>query len=246
MMHKRLLIFCILICLHLNLKAGITTKSDGVKKVVVLRADTSRVILRSFNVEALKIYKRSPGFNYSTQTPASNWWGRFWQWVWLKLEKLLGRKETKTNSNAFITYLLIAAAVGFTVYVVMKILGLDHIFKRTAKQAGLAYDESIDDIKGINFDEAINNAVNLHNYRLAIRFLYLQSLKQLDEAQLISWQIGKTNSTYINELTNMEHKRSFGLLTRQFEFVWYGNFPVNGQSFEEINTLFIDFKKMLS
>jgi hypothetical protein len=35
------------------------------------------------------------------------------------------------------------------------------------------------------------------------------------------------------------------LLTRQFEYVWYGDFFVDGQSFQNINTLFQDFKQML-
>jgi hypothetical protein len=35
------------------------------------------------------------------------------------------------------------------------------------------------------------------------------------------------------------------LLTRQFEYIWYGDFFIDGQAFQNINGLFQDFKQML-
>ena len=98
-MFKSLLIFCILICLHSNLKADSTVKLDKEKKVAVLRTDTSELTLRSFNAKALDNYRKSRGFNYGTLKKASNWWDAFWQWVWLMLEKFFGAKVSKTNYN---------------------------------------------------------------------------------------------------------------------------------------------------
>jgi hypothetical protein len=49
----------------------------------------------------------------------------------------------------------------------------------------------------------------------------------------------------LNELADMDQRQSFSVLTRQFEYVWYGDFPVDSRSFQNINTLFHDFKTLV-
>jgi hypothetical protein len=109
--------------------------------------------------------------------------------------------------------------------------------------ANLPYSESLENIHDINFDGEIEKAVTQHNYRLAVRLLYLRCLKQLSDAELIKWQIDKTNSAYINELSNQEQRKVFKTLTLQFEYVWYGEFAIDAPVFKNINTLFQDFNK---
>ncbi len=122
---------------------------------------------------------------------------------------------------------------------------LANIFRRGSKEAAIAYNESIENIHEISFDDELEKAINNKNYKLVIRLLYLRTLKQLSDAQLIHWQIEKTNSAYVNELTNDDQRQSFAVLTRQFEYIWYGNLPVNERSYQNIQTLFNDFKKLL-
>jgi hypothetical protein len=62
---------------------------------------------------------------------------------------------------------------------------------------------------------------------------------------LIQWQIDKTNSAYIYELKDVNQQKAFRLLTRQFEYVWYGNFAIDKDAFGSISNLFQDFKKQL-
>ena len=64
------------------------------------------------------------------------------------------------------------------------------------------------------------------NYRLALRLGYLQLLKLLSDQNLIRWQPDKTNHAYLAELPGEHLRAPFRELTRQFEYVWYGELPL--------------------
>ncbi len=133
-------------------------------------------------------------------------------------------------------------------FVVFKSLGIDPIklWRGEAKKINFPYSESLENIHEINFDDEIEKTVSQRDYRLAVRLLYLKCLKQLSDTHLIQWQIDKTNSAYIYELTDPLQKQTFGLLTHQFEYIWYGDFPIDQQAFVTINQLFQNFKTQLA
>ncbi len=248
-MRKLLIIFCLLTCFGFSANAYGSLIGKPVHSVhQQLKIDSSKVKIRNFNAGALKKYTNDPEFNYHTDIKQESWWDRFWEWLWHIIENLFGGStSTKSQSASLpLKYVLLVLIAGLLVYVITKILGVENIFNRDSKYIGLPYTESLENINEIIFDDEIEKAVAAHNYRLAVRLLYLRSLKQLNDAHLISWQLEKTNSTYLNELANNEQKQSFGILTRQFEYVWYGDFPVDGQLFQNINASFTNFKKMLS
>ena len=259
-MHKLLFVYFLLFAVTLNADAGPLTNRPVVKHIVLkpgalpvvdsIRLDTSKVNVYSFNASALEKYKKSPDFDYRDADAKTglNWWDRFWNWFWELIAKLFGNSQpTAAPSFPFMKYLIEAGAVILLVFIIIKLAGLNisNIFNREAAEIQVPYSESLENIHQITFDEEIEKALNQRNYRLAIRLLYLSTLKQLNDAHLIQWQLEKTNSTYLNELRDATQRQSFGILTRQFEYVWYGDFPVDGQSFQNINTLFHDFKMML-
>lgn len=219
-------------------------------KVYHIRLDSSKLKIHSFNAAALNKYRDSPEFTYEGKTKASlSWWKRFWIWVWELIQKLLGgdQKATTGPSIPYMQWIIGAAALALLVYVIFKMAGLNiaNIFNRESRNINIPYTESLENIHQITFEEEIEKALSQRNYRLAVRLLYLSTLKQLNDAQLIHWQIEKTNAAYLNELSDAGQRQSFGILTRQFEYVWYGDFPVDGTSFGNINTLFHDFKNKL-
>jgi len=148
----------------------------------------------------------------------------------------------------FLKYLFISLGVAAIVFIILKLAGVDvrGLIKRKPVDAGIPFTETLENIHEIDFDLNIDQAIVQHNYRLAVRLLYLKALKQLSDAQLIHWQIDKTNAAYVNELTNPDQREAFAVLTRQFEFVWYGEFAINNQAFQNIRTLFSNFKQTLA
>jgi hypothetical protein len=247
-MYKLFVVFCLLSCTFFKLGAKGSPPKKSVNLIHLhLRIDSSKVDARNFSSSALNKYRNDPEFDYHTNPERETWWDRFWEWLWHIIENLFsGSKTSQTQSNTPLKYVLLALIVGLLGYLITKIVGVQNIFNRASKDIALPYTESLENINAITFEEEIEKAIANRNYRLAVRLLYLRSLKQLNDAHLIDWQIEKTNSAYLNELTNNEQRRSFSILTRQFEYVWYGDFPIDGQLFQNINISFIDFKKMLS
>ena len=256
-MRKVLALFCLLFfAAQLQAGAQSITTIKPLKKVLVphrpltVSIDTaSAITAHTFNSAALDSLKKTEDFQYNDAAVGQSLWSRFWRWFWRMIDKLFGR-ATPTHVSSFSTPeilkdLLIVTLAGTRIYFIIKLLGVNNIFSRKPTVVEVPYSESTENIHEISFDEQIEKALAAYNYRLAVRLLYLQTLKQLNDAQLIYWKAEKTNSAYLAELTSKEHKRSFGALTLQFEYVWYGDFPINAQSFGSIQSMFQNFKQQL-
>jgi hypothetical protein len=207
--------------------------------------DTSKVKVRLFNKNAIRNFKSDKDFDYSGNGAAyrQSLWVRFWNWLW---EKILSGIARVPNGGVIIEYVLLIITTGFLVYFILKSSGIyaSKLWRGESQKVSLDFTESLENIHAINFDEEIEKAIAQHNFRLAVRLLYLKCLKQLSDTKLISWQIDKTNSAYLLELKEISQAKAFGTLTRQFEYVWYGDFPINQQAFGNIFNLFQDFKKL--
>ena len=227
---------------------GAAVQKKIVKHSIAMQIDSSKVTIRKFDTAAINAYLKQPEFNYHEADKPTSWWDRFWDWLWHYLDSLFSKKDKSMPASPGlpVKYILIALLVGLAIWFVIKLTGIDNIFNRRAKKVDLLQTELVENINEISFNDQIEKAVMAGNYRLAVRFLYLQCLKQLNDAKLIHWQIEKTNTAYINELTNSGQKQHFKLLTHQFEYVWYGGFVIDKSLYEEINTLFINFNKTLA
>ncbi len=208
--------------------------------------DSTKVTVKKFNEGALNNFKHDKDFNYKGESQGEpSLWDRFWAWFWNMVSQWF---EKIPYGASLLKYFLLGLSIGLIIYVILKAAGLDavQLFRGESRKVNVPYSESLEDINAIDFDAEIENAVAQHNYRLAVRLLYLKCLKQLSDNNLIHWQIDKTNDVYIKELTNPEQKQAFGILTRQFEYIWYGNFSIDKDAFGNISTLFQNFKKHLA
>ena len=99
-------------------------------------------------------------------------------------------------------------------------------------------EENIDDPEW-QLQQALKN----ENYRLAVRYLYLLSLKRLADKNYIQINSNKTNYEYVNEVRKRRFANEFASLTLQYEYVWYGEYPVDQRLFENIQGGFNRFHK---
>jgi hypothetical protein len=217
------------------------------KSIQQLKIDSSRINIRHLNDKALQRFANDPDFDYyEEKTRQLNWWDHFWSWVWNWLQNSKQGEPVKHNSP-YIGYIF-WAVIGIIILVaIIKFASNNgiNIFSRRSMPVDLLTTGTIENIHEINFDDEIEKARAEGNYPLAVRLLYLRSLKQLNDAGLIKWRIEKTNSAYLNELTDAQQRQVFRAVTRQFEYVWYGGFAIDGESFQNIHNLFNNFKQML-
>ncbi|MFI5160044.1 MAG: hypothetical protein ACHQHN_02150 [Sphingobacteriales bacterium] len=244
-------IYLILLILAVNLANGSVLKKTDPKPVkAVLKTDTATIQIRHFDTTALTKYSKLPAFKYNEIKESLSLWDRFWMWFWHWLEHLFIFRSAKGFSILGLIFqiveiLLLLGGVAALIYFILKSAGIDvnNIMRRKSASVNVPYSEFFEDINSIDFDAEIENAVAKHNYRFAVRLLYLKCLKQLSNSGLIEWKIDKTNYDYINEIKDVEKKTLFGLLTRQFEYVWYGDFLIDGTVYDSINLSFTDFNK---
>lgn len=105
---------------------------------------------------------------------------------------------------------------------------------------------STENIFDIDYEQSLNKAMVAGNYRLAIRLLYLQTLKDLAVQNLIQYKQERTNNDYLMQLFHTAFYKDFFRLTRNFEYAWYGQFPITVASFEVIRGEFASFKQRIS
>src|SRR5688572_2239941 len=92
-------------------------------------------------------------------------------------------------------------------------------------------------------DLFLRNAIRNGNYRLAVRYLYLQSLQRLSEKKFIELNSNKTNYEYVMEVRRHKFANEFASLTLQYEYVWFGEYTVDERLFEQIQGSFTQFNK---
>lgn len=88
------------------------------------------------------------------------------------------------------------------------------------------------------YDAAIQKAVATGNYRLAVRYLYLQLLQRLSANGAIQLSADKTNSDYIREIAMQPYKEEVKTLTQYYEYVWYGQYAPGKAAYEKIEQRF--------
>ncbi|MBX0290742.1 DUF4129 domain-containing protein [Hymenobacter sp. HSC-4F20] len=217
---------------------------------VKLPADTRPPgAVRAPQPERLRQLRQQREFQYAEpETPepgsGSSLWTRFW---WRLLQWFLGLfyGPGYEHRGRYVVYALFGAAF---LYVVLRLLRLDltGLFRRSGSVAPLPYDTAGEQIYGVDFDSALAEAEAAGNYRLAVRLGYLLSLRHLTERGLIRWQPDKTNHEYLHELRGTPWFTEFQELTRQFEYVWYGETLLTAPAYPALREARLHFIRHLT
>ena len=102
-----------------------------------------------------------------------------------------------------------------------------------------------EDVNTINFKLLIQHAIDIKDYRLATRYLYLSNLKLLSEKEIVHWNVNKTNSSYYYEIKDSVLKDAFTRITYIFDYVWYGDFQLNEYEFADVRKQMTDFAQIV-
>lgn len=154
------------------------------------------------------------------------------------LERLLG-----SNGFKYFIYGLLAAILFYALYKIIAENNLRFFYRQGAKSAaspgeGLSLEEE-------DLDEGLKRALVAQDHRLAVRYLYLKTLRLLDEKQWIRYHAQATNQEYISQLSGLPQGETFRFLTGAYERVWYGDFAINERQFTSLMQYFQDFYKSI-
>lgn len=215
--------------------------STALKPAVInARDDRAPMRVRYPTPDHLRDKQTDHDYQYTHEAPPpENPLARFWVWLMRKLGNFL---VSESYQNVW-QYVLLVAIASAAVYLLMKAEVLDFLFTRKAQTLDLTYENLAENIHEINFDAAVDEAISQRNFRLAVRLLYLQTLKHLSDSGRIQYKPDKTNRQYVHELASSSLQSDFESLTRQFEFTWYGDFPIDENQFAALQTGFIAFNR---
>ena len=96
-----------------------------------------------------------------------------------------------------------------------------------------------------DYSKLIIQAIANKNYRLAVRYHYLQTLQKLSAKEIILFTADKTNYQYVTELFNKPYKNEFVRLTKAYEYAWYGGFVTDETMYNTIENNFKNFNDHL-
>jgi len=137
-----------------------------------------------------------------------------------------------------VVYTLVIAIIGYILFLIIKNTSLKS--KGKISKSNLPDDSThVEDIKELEIDRLLREAMASGNYRLVIRIYFLGLLQKLDEDGFIVWKKDKTNRDYLSELFSKEHYyEEVKSLTIAYELVWYGDHNLPTQAYEQIISSF--------
>ncbi|MEO5892200.1 MAG: hypothetical protein ABIQ31_18275 [Ferruginibacter sp.] len=145
-------------------------------------------------------------------------------------------------SSITVYFFWILAGV-FICFILYKLFFAEGFFQRSYARINVtALPEEQENLSATaDYGKLINQALANRNYRLAVRYHYLQSLQKLSTKGVIQFAADKTNYQYVRELSGKAYKNSFASLTLNYEYVWYGEFEVNENIYQAIQDKFKQF-----
>lgn len=188
------------------------------------------VEIRAFDAKVLQEMKDDPELQYDKmREPKQSLWDRFWMWFWWQVDQLFKTKKGRTTAwSVLIIFGL--AAIGFAIYKIRQ-MNRTGLFM-AGGGGGLPFSVGRENIHEIDFEAAIQEAIAQNDYRLAVRLLYLKTLKMMADKGVIDWRVNKTNHDYIAEVKGNGWQPLFSRLTYQFEYAWYGEAQVPHEKFD--------------
>lgn len=255
-MNKIFLILSFLFCCSISnaqdsLATAEPTKVASIKYTEKdIKIDSSTIEAKTFPKNFKKKYKDS-AFVYEYKTSEKNAWDRFKEW----LAGILSRMFTFSNpkaSIAFVAILLKTLAVliiVFVIYLIAKaLIGKEGrwIFGKDANKKTIYYSDIEKNIHLLDFEKLIKESIQSGEKRIAVRYYYLWLLKVMAQNHYIEWDIEKTNSDYLYELQRPIHKEEFTYLSYLYNYIWYGEFEIDENTFVKAENRFKKSIKMFS
>jgi len=210
---------------------------------IAIPSDSSSVTIRLPDKEQIVEYGNQEDFNYARHAGQPGVLQIIPGWLRDVISRLIKTIYTAGSAELFLVILLAVAIVA----IILKVNDINPValFRRKKRKLQPLFEIGKENIGEMDFPLLIETAVKQNNFRLAIRYQYLQTLNLLAEIGRIELREGKTNREYLHEISNVELQKFFGQLVYGFEFVWYGEFLPDEKQYEMLDSSFREFKKSL-
>lgn len=241
--------FCFLLML---LTASLFGQSSTETKASTLILDTvsiqSPLLVDDASIEK---YKEDTDFVYTEDELKESKWTQFKNWLSRVWRRIISFIFGDIEGGAFLyflinilPYIIVTALLAFIIWLFYKLNPGASLFTPKKKpEVYLTEEEEI--IKTKDIGKLLEKALLNKEYRLAIRYSYLEVIKLLTEAQIIDYEANKTNKEYLNEIQENLLKKDFQQVTFIYNHSWYGKFPISVETYQKAEIIFSSFKKII-
>lgn len=200
--------------------------------------------------EDLKEKYNDEEFIYERSIEESGWWTRFKKWLsdfFKDLFDFQSDAEASDAVSAFINIFFIILFVLVVFFIAKAIINKEGnwVFGKSSDKNLIPVMDVETNIHATDFKSLIQNAEKENNFRLAVRYYYLWLLKTLSEAELIDYDVEKTNSDYYLELENETVRNEFSYTSYLYNYIWYGEFDINADQFDKAKKAYNQFLRSL-
>ncbi len=196
--------------------------------------------------ENLKEKYTGDDFTYQSYEESSGWWTRFKKWLSDFFKDLFdissdAQASDFTDIALKIFYVVIFLLVVF--FIVKAIINKEGtwVFGKSSDKSIIPITDLENNIHSTDFNALVAEAESSGNFRLAIRFYYLWLLKTLSEAEIIDYDVEKTNSDYYYEITSEAIKKQYAYTSYLYNYIWYGEFDIDQNQFQKAKDAFSKF-----
>ncbi len=214
--------------------------------------DDTTVEKQLITEDDLEAYKADDDFNYTEIAAEESFLDKAYRWLQNILRKFwesIFGVGTATGFLYFIFRVLPYILLGFLLFLLIRFflkVNSKNLINKAKEKGSILFTEEEQIIKNEDIPALIQDAVNQKNYRLAIRYYYLLSLKNLTLNENILWQPQKTNEDYIKEIETDHLKVDFKNITKIYDYVWYGEFNVDAVKYEALRHPFENLNKTIT
>lgn len=201
-----------------------------------------------FNADKIADLKKDPSFDYLKTVENDSWWTRAKRWINTRYQQFTNWLFGDYKAYEFVAvllkilpYLILAGFIGLMTWLFIRLIPVRSLFEeQETPQVFLNDEENI--VRSENIGELIEDAINDGDYRLAVRYYYLQLLRQLNQKKLINYEFQKTNSEYLNEIKADRLRGQLKKVMRIYDFIWYGSFSLSEPDFHLAQRNFQDLQ----
>lgn len=163
-------------------------------------------------------------------------------WRWNRGEAQKSKPGPLSGLLRIVFYVMLTAAFIYALYLIIVSNKL-HLFYSSSKvkKGDTGPGEEAEE----NIDQKISEAIAAGQYRVAIRYMYIKTLRLLDEKGWIKFSARHTNIDYVNALDKRPGGELFRFITKNYEYVWYGEFELKSRHFDYLHKKFEEFHKRL-
>jgi len=206
--------------------------------------DNTTLEVQTIEESNLETYRGDSDFNYTEEKVDENALDRFFSWLQNGLRQILESIFGSGNVGGILyfifnilPYVILALLIFLLIRFFLRVNSRNALANKQ-NSAIVSFTEEEQIIKHEDINALIQKAIEQKQYRLAIRYYYLLTLKTLSENNLISWEQQKTNNDYIDEIKQSTLKSGFEKLTHIYDYVWYGEFNIDALRFASLQTSF--------